>query len=74
MCRTNGHKTRVFSINLGTQCHGGKDSIIGIATCYSLDGLGFKPQLGKDFLFSISVQTSHEPSRACSTVGTRCLP
>jgi hypothetical protein len=34
---------------------GSWDSIIGIATCYGLDGLGLEPLVGKKF--SLSVQT-----------------
>jgi len=50
----------------------GRDSSVGIATCYGLDGLGIESRCGARF--SASVQTGPEHHPASYTMGTGSLP
>jgi hypothetical protein len=42
---------------------GGRDSVVGIETCYGLEGPGFKHRLGRDFphLSRPAVRPTHSP-------------
>jgi hypothetical protein len=51
--------------------YGSQDSIVGIVTCYGLDGLGFKPQ--REARFSVPVQTGTGVHAASFTLGTGSL-
>jgi hypothetical protein len=46
---------------------GGWDSVIGIAACYGLDGLGFKPQQGEIF---VPIQSGAEADPASCAMDT----
>jgi hypothetical protein len=50
-------------------CHVGRDSSVGIATAYGLDGPGIEPRGGARF--SVPVHTGPEAQPASYTMGTR---
>ena len=56
-------------------CHlGGRDSSVGIAIRYGLDGLGIESRRGGGAKFSAPVQTSPEAHPASCTMGTGSFP
>ena len=48
----------------------GRDSVVGTATRYEMDGSGFEPRFEQDILFSISVQPGPRPHRFSRAMGT----
>ena len=51
-----------------------RDSAVGIATCYGLDGLGIESRWGGGARFSTSVQTGPVARPASYTMGTGSFP
>jgi hypothetical protein len=52
------------------QCIGGRDSAVGVATRYELDGSEFVPQWRQNVLFPSPVQTGPEDHRASCSMNT----
>jgi hypothetical protein len=62
----------ILGFTLDTNITVGRDSSVGIATGYGLDGQGIKCRWGARF--TALVQTGHEAHPTSSTMGARSLP